>query len=431
MHIAILGAGITGLTIAYELKDTGHRITFFEKHDRPGGLARSFNIDGEEVEVFYHFICMNDTHLLDLVKGLGLEDRLRWIHTSMDYYYQGKMYPFSETMDVFRFTPMPLFDRLRFGLSILYIQSLKNYEKLDRQSAKDWIIKFSGREAYEKVWRSLLEKKFDTYASQLSAAWLWGRTQRRARSRKGYFGKEYLGYIEGGTNALIKEMEEVLRKNGITFHYNAPAVKTVCRADGKVEVQLPSGEAQQFDRVISTMPAPLFLNIVEGLPEQFIDSWRQFKYLDVLCILLQTKAAIQQKFWTNICAEGIPYLGVIEYTNLNDLKGKAAHLTYLPQYLPPTHPDFKRSKESLFEEAVSCMRKMYRTFHRNQVINYWIFQDPYAQPICSVGHARRIMPFKTPHKGLMITDATQIFPEDRGVNNAIRLGKDVAQLMKT
>ena len=46
MRAAILGAGVSGLTIARRLHDKGHEVVVYEKNDRPGGLARSRIRDG-------------------------------------------------------------------------------------------------------------------------------------------------------------------------------------------------------------------------------------------------------------------------------------------------------------------------------------------------------------------------------------------------
>ena len=44
--IAIIGAGLTGLTAAYYLKNKGFRVTLFEKTDRAGGVIRTFAENG-------------------------------------------------------------------------------------------------------------------------------------------------------------------------------------------------------------------------------------------------------------------------------------------------------------------------------------------------------------------------------------------------
>ena len=41
MNIAIIGAGIAGLTSAYELTKSGHQVVVYEAADKTGGLASS------------------------------------------------------------------------------------------------------------------------------------------------------------------------------------------------------------------------------------------------------------------------------------------------------------------------------------------------------------------------------------------------------
>ena len=42
MEIAIIGAGITGLTLGFRLSEKGHKITVFEKDSFAGGLASGY-----------------------------------------------------------------------------------------------------------------------------------------------------------------------------------------------------------------------------------------------------------------------------------------------------------------------------------------------------------------------------------------------------
>ena len=42
MRVAIVGAGIAGLTAAYELAGAGHAVTIYESAAQAGGLASGF-----------------------------------------------------------------------------------------------------------------------------------------------------------------------------------------------------------------------------------------------------------------------------------------------------------------------------------------------------------------------------------------------------
>lgn len=46
MNYAVIGGGMSGLSIANILKDTGHSVIVFEKEERPGGMIKCDMIDG-------------------------------------------------------------------------------------------------------------------------------------------------------------------------------------------------------------------------------------------------------------------------------------------------------------------------------------------------------------------------------------------------
>ena len=60
MRIAIVGAGITGLTLAYLLEQRGHSVEVFEAGRAPGGELATVDVGGEPVERFYHHLFTHD-----------------------------------------------------------------------------------------------------------------------------------------------------------------------------------------------------------------------------------------------------------------------------------------------------------------------------------------------------------------------------------
>lgn len=75
-RIAIVGAGITGLTAASELVAAGHAVTVFESSDRVGGAIRTVRRDGWLVEAGPNTALLRDTALDPLLARAGLTDRL-------------------------------------------------------------------------------------------------------------------------------------------------------------------------------------------------------------------------------------------------------------------------------------------------------------------------------------------------------------------
>ena len=64
-----------------------------------------------------------------------------------------------------------------------------------------------------------------------------------------------------------------------------------------------------------------------------------------------------------------------------------------------------------------------RSFQRSWVRRAWVFREPAGQPIVGVGYRDLIPPRLTPVAGLQLVNTTQIYPQDRGINFAVRDGE--------
>src|SRR5579864_5688010 len=77
-RIIIVGAGISGLSLAYRLQHLGPNldITILEERDRPGGTVWTQRRDGFQVEAGPNGFLDNKPATLELCRELNLEDRL-------------------------------------------------------------------------------------------------------------------------------------------------------------------------------------------------------------------------------------------------------------------------------------------------------------------------------------------------------------------
>jgi protoporphyrinogen oxidase len=53
----------------------------------------------------------------------------------------------------------------------------------------------------------------------------------------------------------------------------------------------------------------------------------------------------------------------------------------------------------------------------------------YAQPICPPGFQEMIPPLKTPIAGLQVADTCFYYPEDRGIAESVKIGKEMADAL--
>jgi oxygen-dependent protoporphyrinogen oxidase len=77
MRIAIIGGGLTGLTLAYYLQKAGVAYNLFEAGDRPGGILHSpYDPSGYQLEAGANSLLLS-AELEELLAELGLQDAIQ------------------------------------------------------------------------------------------------------------------------------------------------------------------------------------------------------------------------------------------------------------------------------------------------------------------------------------------------------------------
>src|SRR3989442_15800092 len=73
--VAIIGAGITGLTAAFYLQRKGIHVTVYEASGRVGGVIQSLRQDGYLAEFGPNTLLETSPKIAQLVRDAGLESR--------------------------------------------------------------------------------------------------------------------------------------------------------------------------------------------------------------------------------------------------------------------------------------------------------------------------------------------------------------------
>ena len=87
------------------------------------------------------------------------------------------------------------------------------------------------------------------------------------------------------------------------------------------------------------------------------------------------------------------------------------------------------SKEELGNKFLDALPQFNPDFDRSWVRDSWLFKASYAQPIPEVNHSVNIPDLQTPIDGLYWASMSHIYPWDRGTNFAVKIGREVAQLI--
>jgi protoporphyrinogen oxidase len=422
-RVVVVGAGAMGLAAAYRALKNGHQVDLVEAAPEPGGMAGHFDFDGTSIERFYHFVCRSDYPTFALMEELGISDQLIWRPTSMGLFTGNKLYPWGDPISLLRFPLVGLIDKLRYGIFAFICVRRNRWSALENESAKDWIIRYSGAENYNRFWKPLFSHKFYEYAENISAAWIWTRIRRIGRSRKSIF-QEELGYIQGGSITLVNALIDNILSLGGNVHLGNP-VQQVVASGGKVDgVQTAKGFFPA-EAVICTTPTPLVSAMVPDLPTEWKQRYNAIDNIGVICVIFKLSRSVSPHFWVNIVEPDIDIPGVIEFSNLRSI-GRDS-IVYVPYYMPVTNKKFSWPDQDLLSEAFACLQRIDLSLSKDHIIATKVARIRHGQPICEPGFASKIPPIQTPIQGLQIADTCYYYPEDRGIAESVRLGSAMAE----
>jgi protoporphyrinogen oxidase len=426
-YVVVIGSGAMGLSAAFHALKAGHTVEVLESAPEPGGMAAHFDLAGLSIERFYHFVCKSDIPTMELMDELGIRQLLRWRVTSMGIFTGGRLQDWGTPVALMKFNEISLLSRLRYGLFAFLSVRRDRWDAIETESARSWITRWCGTEVYDRLWRPLFELKFYQYADKVSAAWIWTRIKRIGRSRRSIM-QEELGYIEGGSQTLVDSLCSAILKAGGRIRLQCPAEKVLVE-DGKVTgVVTPEGVVRA-DAVISTVPTPLIAAMVPDLPADWKARYESIVNMGVCCLVFKLKRSITPHFWVNISEPGMAIPGIIEFSNLRSVGGES--VVYVPYYMPNDNIKFTWSDQQLLDEAFGCLQKLNSELTRDDIVAAHVARLRYAQPVCEPGFAAKLPPVQTPIKGLQIADTCFYYPEDRGISESVRFGREMAERLSS
>tara|TARA_B100001248_G_scaffold115480_1_gene86414 strand:+ start:182 stop:1489 length:1308 start_codon:yes stop_codon:yes gene_type:complete len=421
IKIGIIGGGPMGLAVSYRLSQLGYKTVLFEADAELGGMTASINFSGIEIERYYHFHCLSDTTFKKLLKDLKLKEKLIWKKTSMGFFYQNELFSWGSISSVLNFPKLSIYTKIRYIFHAFTCLIKIDWEKLDKLSATKWLEKWLGKKGFNVLWRKLFVFKFHQHSNIISAAWIWSRIKRLGMSRK--FLKEYLGYLAGGSKELIDSLESSILKNGGKINRATSVLSIIPNNETGAKLITARGE-ENFDIVISTIPLPLITKLLSLKKDQqfLINKYKEIKSIACACVLMRTNKKVTNNFWTNINDDRFNIPGIIEMSNLRELP---FHLVYIPFYMPFEHPDYQRDDKDFIYDAWECLKCINPELKDEDLVDSQCNRYRYAQPICGVDFKSKIPPLE-PFRNLYILDTTYYYPEDRGINESLKCGINLA-----
>lgn len=407
-RIGVVGGGILGTVLSLRVAEAGHEVTLLERAPSLGGLAGSMDFGGHTVDRFYHVITPADQRMISLAGEVGLGDQLRFSPVGVGFRADGELHDLNGLGDFVRFGALTPPERARLGWFVAMCQLRSGYEGLEDIPLEQWLRRHCGNGVWRKIWKPLLDSRFEGRHSELPATYLWARTRRMSGARTGRERQEEMGHVIGGHQRLIDAVAERAVANGVQAKTGA-AVEGLAMDGDRVAGVRVDGETMAFDLTVATLQPPALRFLLPTELSHLLAAYPQ-RWMGVVCVVLKVRRSVLPYYSLNIC-EPTPITTVVETSHVVGTDHTdGLRLVYLPRYCDPEAPEQTEDDESLYQRFTAKLDQLSPTFARDDVVDWTVQRARLVEPVHPVAAEPRVAPVWPGVEGLALASNAQIYP---------------------
>lgn len=326
--VIVVGAGISGLTAAWRLKQSGKRVTVLEANPRVGGrtLNHPFS-SGEVVEVGGQWVGPTQDLILGLLDELKLETFPTWHQGDNLTYFGGRLKPYRGTIP--KFAPHVLLDigqaqwrldRLAQQIDLEDPSRHPNAALWDSMTFAEWLRRQVKTEQARKVFELASGAVFAANPHELSFLHLlfYIKSGSNLDTLLGVQNGAQQDRIVGGSQRICEELAQRL---GDAVHLGQP-VRLLKQSDSAVELITDQG-THRASRVIFALPPTQLLRITQ---QPLLPGWRD-QLLQRLPqgAVIKCMALYERPFWRErgLSGQATSEVGPVRLTFDNSVPGSS------------------------------------------------------------------------------------------------------------
>lgn len=361
MKTIIIGAGISGISAAYHLKQKGINAIIYEKDNEWGGLCGNFEINGFRFDKAIHLSFTEDEY----VKKLFSESSKYIAHNPIAYnYYEGTWLKHPAQNNLY---PLNTDEKIRIIKDILENPNkktnLRNYE--------EWLKAQYGNYFSENFPMRYTRKYWGCEAKDLSTTWVGNRMYKpkieevlrgsfESETPNTYYAKEMRYPVRGGYKAFLQKMVETC-----DIRLNKKAIKI---DPSKKIIYFEDNSKVSYQNLISSISLPEYSNLIKEMPQEIQKACQNLQYTSVALVSIGlNKPDIPCYLWFYIYDEEI--LASRCYSpnlkSIDNVPQGCSSMQFEIYFLKSKHPT--QIDNSLIEHIIQKSEKM-GLFQRDNVI---------------------------------------------------------------
>ena len=429
--VAVIGAGIAGLTCAYELNKAGFKVTVFERESYVGGRMSTDYDDGLAFDRGANFLAQGYSTLKGYVKEFGLEKD--WLLIENDrhvVYRQGKFYDLGlETLSrVLSLKAVGLWGRFRLLVFLLRLRLTTpsfNFfdltsvpEEYDLENAYDYFSRHIGRETVEYLIDSYTRTMQFHSARDISTGAALALFSVMGRGDGAFDNLHMRRWMSQIPDEMAKRLRVQLKR----------PIRNIRSENGKVLVTPVKGKKETFDLVVLACPAPQALDMIEKPTPEQKELLSQTRYAKTVNVSFK----IPVHSLKTIKCTYVPYCEnktISEFTNESRKLITKGDKTLVNIGLHEEAAEKIMSKSD--KEIFSIVGREFEKIHPAVTIEpHRLWRLNQAMPKFSTGHLTRVTRFFKSSQGQNNIYLCGDYMNSPWTEGAARCGKKVAELIE-
>ncbi len=305
--VIILGAGVSGLSLAWKLAESGLEVELIEAKDYIGGLAATVEVDGLKMDFGPHSVFSEEEEILKTIFDLFGGDMPAGVR-DVRLFMRGKYlrYPLNAEDIIMKLGLAP---SLKCFISFL-IEKLKSHPRFGEAgpNMEQWSVGHFGRALHELFFEPYTEQFWDVKCNELSPDCIPTYkqmsftktlklllTSKKKRANYSIIDREVLPlyYPHDGFGSIPERIADKVRGLKGKIHTGL-RVEEVRKVDGGryvVGATDSDGGPEEFegDYIVSTIPIPALAKALRPAPPvDVLRAAESLKYLSLLVLYLST-----------------------------------------------------------------------------------------------------------------------------------------------
>ncbi len=400
--IAVIGAGPAGLTAAYKLQTQGVDVTLFEASDQVGGMARSFELWNQIVDLGPHRFFSSDPRVNEFWLD-AVDNEYVMVQRLTRIYYKNKFFSYPiQALNALR--GLGILEAIKCVFSYLRarISPFKHDDKFDI-----WVMNRFGRRLFQIFFKSYTEKLWGIKCSELDADFAAQRIKKLSfyeavkgalfgnRNNKHRTLVDEFAYPKLGAGDVYKRIASKFEAAGGKLLISSP-VKALEINGKKVNISLNDIDFETFDHVISTMPLTSLIRKINA-PREILEKVDHLRFRNTILVYL--KVGGPNPFpdqWIYVHSEGLETGRITNFRNWTDSinKGQKSNIICLEYWCYDEDSIWTREDSKIIELAMSELYKT-KLVEDGTIEEGFVQRVPKCYPVYSSGYREILEPIQS------------------------------------